>query len=54
MMEQLIKALFLIIVIFLTVVLVMPDMFPFTNLDEAVITIIVAKILEDQFGMNIV
>jgi hypothetical protein len=53
MMEELIKLLFLLLALFLIVVLILPDFFPFTNLDEAAVTLLLAKILQDQFGMDI-
>lgn len=50
---MIVKALFLILAIFLIVVLILPDFFPFTNLDEAAVTLLLAKILDEQFGMKI-
>ena len=54
MIEQLIKLLFLLLACFIIVILILPDFFVFTNLDEAALTILLAKIMEDQFGMEIV
>lgn len=54
MFEQFIKPVVAIVSIFLVLLLVGPDFFPVTNIDEAGMTVLLLYFMEKYFGVTII